>query len=72
MPGNLQDLPAFEIPTTPPHFGKTPGGAEQPLTQAPQLTPNGSGTTEGDSTIQPRTPQTVTPEITKDDDDSHP
>jgi hypothetical protein len=71
MPGNLQDLPTLESPTTtPPHLRKTPGGAEQPLTQAPtQPTPNGSGTTEGGSTTQPRTPQTVTPEITKDDDE---
>ena len=38
------------------------------LLKLPQPTPNGSGTTEGDSTTQPRTPQTVTPEITKDDD----
>jgi hypothetical protein len=67
LPGNLQDLPTLE-PATPPHFGKKPGGAEQPLTQAPQLTSNDSGTTEGDSSTQPRTPKTVTPEITKDDD----
>ena len=44
LPGNLQDLPTLEIPATPPHFGKKPGGAEQPLTQAPQLPSNGSGT----------------------------
>jgi hypothetical protein len=69
IPGNLQDLPTLESPTTNPHFGKTPGGAEQPLTQAPsQPTLNGSGTTDGGSTTQPRTPQTVNPEITKDDD----
>jgi hypothetical protein len=71
MPGNLQDLPTLEqSPTTPPRFGKIPGGAEEPLTQAPtQPTPNGSETTEGGSTIQQRSPQTVTPEITKDDNE---
>ena len=69
LPGNLQDLPTLELPTTNPHFGKTPGGAEQPFIQAPtQPTLNSSGTTEGGSTTQPRTPQSVTPEITKDDD----
>ena len=68
MPGNLQDLPTLEIPETPSHFGKKPGGAEQSLTQAPQLNSNGSGTTEDDSSTQSRTPPTVTPEITKDDD----
>ena len=68
LPGNLQDLATLE-PTTPPHFGKKPGGGEQPLTQAPELESNGSGMTEGDSTTQPRTPQTITPEITQDDDD---
>ena len=69
LPGNLQDLPTLELPTTNPHFGKTPGGAEQPFIQAPtQPTLNSSGTTEGGSTTQPRTPQIVTPEITKDDD----
>lgn len=68
--GNLQDLPTLEQPATnPPHFGKTPGGAEQPLTQTPQLNTNGSGTIDGGSTTQPRTPQSVTPEITKDDNE---
>jgi len=32
-----KDLPTLEIPETPSHFGKKPGGAEQSLTQAPQL-----------------------------------
>ena len=69
MPGNLQDLPTLEIPETPSHFGKKPGGAEQHLTPAPQLTSIDSGMTEGDSSTHPRTPETVTPEITKDDED---
>ena len=68
LPGNLQDLPTLEIPTQNPHFGNIPGGAEQPLTQAPtQSNPNGSETTEGGSTTHPRTPQSVTPEVTNDD-----
>jgi hypothetical protein len=62
-PGNLPN-------TAPPLFGETPGGGvEQPPTLTPtQPTPGSSGTTEGGSTTQPRPPQTVTPEITEDDD----
>ena len=64
-PGNLQNLPTLEqMPTTtPPLFGETPGGAEQPHTLTPtQPTPDTGG-----ATTQPRPPQTVTPEIIEDD-----
>ena len=48
LPGNLQDLPTLEQPTTNPHFGKIPGSAEQSLTQTPmQPNPNGSGKADG-------------------------
>lgn len=65
-PGNLQNVPTLEqVPTTtPPLFGETPGGgAEQP----PTLTPTQPTPDTGGSTTQPRPPQTVTPEITEDD-----
>lgn len=67
-PGNLQNLPTLEqVPTTPqpPLFGETPGGAEQP----PTLTPTQPTPDTGGSTTQPRPPQTVTPEITEDDNE---
>jgi hypothetical protein len=52
----LQNLPTLEqVP--PPLFGEAPSGSEQPLTPAPiQQRPN----------IE-QSPQTVTPEITQDD-----
>ena len=73
-PGVLENLPTLEqVPTTPtpPLFGENtnvpPSGGilEQPLTPAPtQQTPDTGG-----STSQPRPPQSVTPEITQDDNE---